>query len=122
MKKKGITIPVGSIDFTHEQLAKETNITVRQLSTVIKHLTMSGELSVKRYHDFSVFTILQWDKYQGECKSDVSQMSDKCKSDVAPNKNKRIKEYKNVYTTNKFKNFEERSYNYDELEQRLLEQ
>jgi hypothetical protein len=46
-------------------LSNETNLTVRQVRTALKHLEKTGEVTRLKYAKFTVFTLNNYDKYQG---------------------------------------------------------
>jgi hypothetical protein len=60
----GITIKRGSRVSSLEVLAEETNLTVRKVRTAINHLEKTGELTRRKYPDFTVFTLVNFNKFQ----------------------------------------------------------
>lgn len=60
----GIMIKRGSRVSSLEVLSNETNLTIRQLRTALKHLETTGEVTRLKYAKFTVFTLNNYDKYQ----------------------------------------------------------
>lgn len=76
-KFQGIDIPRGSFVSSYPKLSDELNLTINEIRTAIKHLLSTGEITVKAYPKFSVFTIQKYCIYQ-----DVnSQSTDESQSD-----------------------------------------
>lgn len=63
-KFEGKVIPRGSFVSSLAKLAEETELTIREVRTAILHLETSGELTIKRYSKYSVFTIKNYTLYQ----------------------------------------------------------
>jgi hypothetical protein len=61
----GIEVKRGSRVSSLEVLSNETNLTVRQVRTALKHLEKTGEVTRLKYAKFTVFTLNNYDKYQG---------------------------------------------------------
>ena len=53
----GIEIKRGSFVSSLAKLSEETNLSVREIRTAIKHLESTGEVTSKKYNKFSVFTV-----------------------------------------------------------------
>ena len=115
-KFMGVDVPAGSFVSSWPNMAKETGLTVQNCRTAIKHLKSTDELTVKRYHDFSVFTVVKWKQYQVDQQSTNSQPT----VNQQQYKKERKQEGKNVvYKPNKFNNFPQREFDYDALEEKL---
>lgn len=67
---KGITIERGQFIASLPVLSDELFLTVNELRTAIKHLKTTGEITVKKYPKFSVFTVVNYDLYQCESQSE----------------------------------------------------
>ena len=63
-KFEGKIIPRGSFVSSLAKLANETDLTIREVRTAILHLETSGELTIKRYSKYSVFTVKNYNEYQ----------------------------------------------------------
>ena len=61
---ENITINRGQFVTSYPSLAKNLNLSVRQVRTAIKHLISTGEVTVTKYPKFSVYTVVNYDKYQ----------------------------------------------------------
>ena len=63
-KWQGKDIPRGSFVSSLPRLSEETALTMREIRTAISHLKSTGEVTVKTYSKYSVFTIKNYDSYQ----------------------------------------------------------
>jgi hypothetical protein len=72
---KGILIPRGSFVSSISKLASETCLSEREVRTAIKHLKLTGELTVKTTNKYSVFTINNYCLYQDTDMQNVSQVT-----------------------------------------------
>lgn len=77
---KGITIKRGQFVTSIPKLEVELELTSNEIRTAIKHLKSTGEITVRTYSKFSVFTIVKYDLYQCESQaklqSNNSQITD----------------------------------------------
>lgn len=60
----GVEVKRGDLAISMERLANSVGLSVQQTKTVIKHLKATGELTSRGYHDFTVFSVVNYDKYQ----------------------------------------------------------
>lgn len=67
---KGIVIERGQFIASLSVLSDELFLTVNELRTAIKHLKTTGEITVKTYPKFSVFTVVNYDLYQCESQAE----------------------------------------------------
>lgn len=136
---QGATIPCGSFASTYQELAQETGLSVKNVRTALEHLKKTGEVAVSRHSKFSVFTVKNYSVYQ----SGGSHVAENRQSDgiqpatVKESKNKKIKE---IYIRTcareghgiasgeripsrgtGFSNFAQHEYDFDALEQQLLQ-
>lgn len=98
---KGYEVPEGSFVSSYGNLARETNLSVRQVRTAIKHLKSTGEVTIKATSQFTLFTIENYGKFQG-----ISNSSDK-PSDTQSDKqatSERQASDKQVTTIEEYKN------------------
>lgn len=63
-KFKGTTVPRGSLVSSFRKLADETSLTEREVRTAISHLKSTHEVTHKGHSKYSVFTVVNYDKYQ----------------------------------------------------------
>lgn len=63
-KFQGIDIPRGSFVSSYPKLESELGITINKIRTALNHLQSSGEITVKAYTKFSVFTVNNYCLYQ----------------------------------------------------------
>lgn len=95
----GIEIKRGSFVSSLAKLSEETNLSVREIRTAIKHLESTGEVTSKKYNKFSVFTVNNYYSYQSsDTQSDKQptsnrQASDKQVTTIEEGKKGRKKEY-----------------------------
>ena len=74
-KFQGVEIERGSFASSYEKLSNETNLTVMEIRTALKHLISTGEVTVKRHTKFSVFTIKNYIMYQSSDMQTNSQIT-----------------------------------------------
>lgn len=65
-KWQGQVILPGQKVTSYENLAAETNLSVKQVRVALDKLKASGTVAVKRTNRFSVISIVNWRKYQDE--------------------------------------------------------
>lgn len=61
---KGKHIPRGSFVSSFGKLAEETQLTVDEVRTAVKHLISTKEITKQAYSKFTVFTVKNYDAYQ----------------------------------------------------------
>lgn len=71
----GHEIPRGSFVSSFPQMAEQTDLSVQNVRTAVKHLKLTGELTVKSYSKFSIFTVVNYCLYQDDNKVDNSQLT-----------------------------------------------
>lgn len=62
---KGTTVPRGSFISSYPRLSEECGLTVNELRTALKNLKSTGEITVKTHSKYSVFTVNNYQIYQG---------------------------------------------------------
>lgn len=72
-KFKGIDVPRGSFVSSISKLSIETNLTVDETRTAIKHLKSTGEITSKSHSKFTVFTVKNYCEYQSVPKQNTEQ-------------------------------------------------
>mgnify|MGYP000198295832 FL=1 len=89
----GIEIKRGSFVSSLAKLSEETNLSVREIRTAIKHLELTGEVTSKKYNKFSVFTVNNYCSYQSsDTQSDKQVTSNRQASDNNRRREERKKE------------------------------
>lgn len=63
-KFRGISVERGSFISSFRKLADETSMTEREVRTAIAHLEETGEVTHRGRSKYSVFTVVNYDKYQ----------------------------------------------------------
>lgn len=61
---QGAKIPRGGRVSSYNLLAKELNLTIKQIRTALQHLEQTGEVARTSYPKFTVFSISNYDSYQ----------------------------------------------------------
>jgi len=103
-RKRNVYIPSGSIDRTYEQLVSETGLTMQQLRTAISKLKSTGEITVEQHPNFSVFSVVQWGKFQGKQqqinrRNNSRATAEQQQINSLNKNNKEYKEIKNICST-----------------------
>ena len=63
---RGITIERGSFITSYTTLARELNLSVKQVRLAIEKLKRTGELAIKTTNKYSIITIKNYDEYQSQ--------------------------------------------------------
>ena len=71
----GNVIPRGSFVSSYSQLAQETNLSVQNVRTAISHLKSTGELTSKSHAKFTIFTVVNYNKYQDDNRQTNNQLT-----------------------------------------------
>ena len=74
-KFQGVDIPRGSFVTSLANLAKFTNLSVRQVRTALEHLKSTGELTIIRHSKFSVVIVNNYIQYQDTDNQADNQMT-----------------------------------------------
>ena len=61
---QGITIQRGQLVSSYGKLAEETNLTINEIRTALKHLISTGEVTHKPHNKYGLFTIVNFDSFQ----------------------------------------------------------
>lgn len=94
MKYRGSVIPRGSFTSTLQELATETNMTISQIRTAIKHLKMTNEIATESHSEYTKFTVVNYNAYQENNKQDDKPIANQSQTDDKPIAH--IKEYKEI--------------------------
>lgn len=97
---EGIVVRRGQLVTSYPKLSQELSLSVQAARTAINHLKSTGEITVKRYPNFSLVTLMNYERYQdvSTVKSTGKQQSSNRLSTVnqQQSKNIRNKECKEV--------------------------
>lgn len=108
-KWRGIDIDRGQFISSLSKLATETNLTVKQIRTSISKLNKTGEVASQGHAQHTVFTVKNYDKYQGEGKlsgtASASEGQAKGKRGATNNKDNNKKNEEEVITPSRFDEF-----------------
>lgn len=72
---KGKIIERGSFPSSISELSKETNLSVMEIRTSLKHLQLTGEITSKSTNKFTIFTVVNYNLYQTDNKQDNKQIT-----------------------------------------------
>ena len=87
---RGIEIKRGSKLTSFDKLSKETNLSVSKIRTSIKKLISTNEIASKSHSQHTVFTMINYDTYQGDDKQDDKPLANESQTNdkrLATNKN-----------------------------------
>lgn len=91
---KGHEVPKGSLVIGRKKLARELNLTERQVRTSLEHLKSTNEITIKTTNQFSIISIVNWEKYQCVEEKTTNKTTNN-KSNERPTTD-HIKEYKEI--------------------------
>lgn len=104
-KFMGYEIPRGSFVSSYSQLAQQTSMSIQNVRTAINHLKSTGELTVNSHTKFSVFTVVNYNRYQDDNRQANKQLTN---NQQATNKQlttiEEYKEYKEKEEVKEVKN------------------
>ena len=72
---RGYDIPRGSVVTGLHSLSESLGISIKSVRTALKHLKSTGEVTIKTTNRFSIVTIANWEKFQGNIEEGASQMA-----------------------------------------------
>lgn len=87
---------------SYQNLALETNLSVRNVRTALEHLKTTGEVTISRHPKYSVFTVNNYCQYQSTDKANDSQVTinrqstDSQPTTIEERKKERKEEYNNT--------------------------
>ena len=93
---QGVEVPRGSFLTGRAKLAQDLKISEQSVRTALKHLILTGELTMKTGPKGSIITVVNYDLYQGSNQQDNQQLTNE-----QPTTNQRLTTNKN---NNKYKN------------------
>ena len=62
---RGIEVKKGQRISSYSVLAKELNLSVKEIRTAINHLKRTGEVAHQNCHEYGLFTVVHYFDYQG---------------------------------------------------------
>ena len=99
---KGKIIERGSFPSSISELSKETNLSVMEIRTSLKHLQLTDEITSKATNKFTIFTVVNYNLYQTDNKQDSKQITGNLTNSILKeSKNKRTEEIKEDKNTEK---------------------
>lgn len=129
VRVQGAEVPRGSFVSSYQKLAAETGLSLQNVRTAVKHLKSTHDLTVNQHGKNSVFTVNSYDLYLVSNTVTNTELTGNQHGTNTPffkeNKNKIIKERENkrareLHGIPRFLNFEQHSYQFDDLEESLL--
>lgn len=93
---KGVTVNRGQLITSYDHLSKELSMSVRSIRTSLNHLKSTGEVTSQSYHDFTLITVVNYDKFQDIPTSQVTSKRQAIDKPATSNRqqSKNNKEYK----------------------------
>ena len=104
---QGVEVPRGSFLTGRAKLAQDLKISEQSVRTALKHLILTGELTMKTGPKGSIITVVNYDLYQGSNQQDNQQLTNEQPTtnqqltNEQPTTNQRLTTNKN---NNKYKN------------------
>ncbi len=99
---RGINIKRGSRLTSLDKISKETNLSVSKIRTSVNKLILTHELASKSHAQHTVFTVINYDAYQGDDKPDDKPVTNQSQSnDKALATNNNVKNENNVISKEK---------------------
>lgn len=95
---RGYEIPRGSVVTGLHSLSESLGISIKSVRTALKHLKSTGEVTIKTTNRFSIVTIANWEKFQGNIEEGASQMASQVahKGQASGTQRATYKEYKEI--------------------------
>lgn len=91
---EGVTIHRGEVATSYSSISSALGLSIQNVRTAINHLKSTSEITSKQYTKFSVFTVLNYDMYQGKptgkVTGDQQETNRRLTGDQQQSKNKRI--------------------------------
>lgn len=63
---RGVKLEIGQAVATYDEIAIANGLSKKQVRTAVEHLEQTGEVALKRYPKFCVYTLKNYDSYNGE--------------------------------------------------------
>ena len=109
---RGHSVPKGSLVTGRKIIAESLGISERNVRTALKHLKLTNEVTIKSTNEFSIVTIVNWEKYQGY----DSEVTNKVTNEVTnkrPTSDQQVTTYKEIKNirSKEEKNYRPQSFN-----------
>ena len=117
---RGHIIPKGSLVCGRKKLAKSLGMSEQSVRTSLEHLKSTNEITIKPTNKFSIITIVNWEKFQGQAQQTNQQTNQQINQRLTTYKE--YKEYKEEKKkANQFLNYANNnsSYDWDEINREL---
>ena len=117
---RGHIIPKGSLVCGRKKLAKSLGMSEQSVRTSLEHLKSTNEITIKPTNKFSIITIVNWEKFQGQAQQTNQQTNQQINQRLTTYKE--YKEYKEEKKkANQFLNYANNnsSYDWDEINKEL---
>lgn len=72
---KGKPVRRGELVTSYSAMAEATGMSVQNVRTAIRHLKQTGEIEMKSFRDFSIVTVVNYDRYQADNSLDNGQLT-----------------------------------------------
>lgn len=63
---RGVPIPKGSLTTSREMISRRTGLSVQTVRTTLRKLVISGEITIKTTGKFTMISITNWERFQGD--------------------------------------------------------
>lgn len=95
---RGYEVPRGSVVTGLHSLSESLGISIKSVRTALKHLKATGEVTIKTTNRFSIVSIANWEKFQGNIEEGASQMAGQValKGQASGTQRATYKEYKEI--------------------------
>jgi hypothetical protein len=80
-KWQGITIKRGQRVSSYDKIAKELKLSVKQVRIAIDKLKKTNDVAIKSTNRYSVFTVVNYNKYQDDGRQNGKQRADRGQTD-----------------------------------------
>ena len=117
---RGHIISKGSLVCGRKKLAKSLGMSEQSVRTSLEHLKSTNEITIKPTNKFSIITIVNWEKFQGQAQQTNQQTNQQINQRLTTYKE--YKEYKEEKKkANQFLNYANNnsSYDWDEINREL---
>lgn len=98
---KGVTIKRGSFISSVKKIAEETDLSVDKIRTALKHLKDTEEITTVGAAKYTVFTVVNYEKYQNDTEQNPEVNTEQCAEQI-PNKSRQHKNIKNNKNIKKY--------------------
>lgn len=92
---RGHSVPKGSLVTGRKAIAETLGISERNVRTALKHLKMTNEVTIKATNEFSIITIVNWEKYQGYDSEVTNEMTNEV-TNKRPTSDQQVTTYKEI--------------------------